>query len=147
MCKKNYFLPNKKYFFLWLKKLFYKNKVEITIRIVSIKEIKYLNKKYRKKNIPTNVLSFPSTENIEIKHKFYNYIGDIILCAKYINQEALFLKKSKLEHWAHMVIHSALHLLHYTHNTRKSRHKMQKIEKKIMIRLGFNNPYSLINII
>nr|WP_154028712.1 rRNA maturation RNase YbeY [Buchnera aphidicola] len=135
------FFPKKQFFLSWLKKIFFSKKIEITIRLVDIKEITYLNKKYRRKNIPTNVLSFPSTENINIKHKFYNYIGDIILCPNYINKEALLLKKDRLEHWAHMVIHSTLHLLHYTHNNKKSRNKMQNIEKEIMIKLGFRNPY------
>ncbi|WP_154061609.1 rRNA maturation RNase YbeY [Buchnera aphidicola] len=140
------FFPDKKYFLLWLKKIFKKNKVEITIRLVSIKEITYLNKKYRKKNVPTNVLSFPSTENINIKHQFSNYIGDIILSPNYINKEALLLKKNRLEHWAHIIIHSALHLLHYTHKNKKSRNIMQNIEKKIMIQLGFDDPYKTSNI-
>ncbi|WP_158349151.1 rRNA maturation RNase YbeY [Buchnera aphidicola] len=141
-CKKTFFFPKKKFFLLWLKTIFKKKKIETTIRLVSIKEIRCLNKKYRSKNIPTNVLSFPSTKTINQKHHFPFYIGDIILCPPYINKEALFLKKKKIEHWAHIVIHSTLHLLHYEHNNDISKKKMQKIEKKIMLKLNYNNPYS-----
>lgn len=141
VCQKKHFFPKKKMFLFWLKQIFKKKKVEITIRLVSIKEIYHLNCVYRKKNTPTNVLSFPATENIYQKHIFKYYIGDIILCSSYINQEANTLKKNLLEHWAHMVIHSTLHLLHYKHNTCQNRKKMQKMEKRIMIKLGYNNPY------
>ncbi|WP_154060875.1 rRNA maturation RNase YbeY [Buchnera aphidicola] len=137
------FFPKKKFFLSCLKKIFKKKKVEITIRLVDLIEIQLLNKKYRNKNIPTNVLSFPATSNIYIKHKFRNYIGDIILCAHYINKESLLLRKNILEHWAHMIIHSTLHLLHYTHNTAQSAKKMQTVENIIMKKLGFLNPYNL----
>ncbi len=126
-----------------MKKIFKKKKVEITIRVVDLIEIQFLNKKYRNKNTPTNVLSFPATNNVHIKHKFKYYIGDIILCARYINKEALSLKKNILEHWAHMIIHSTLHLLHYTHNTSQSKKKMQIVENIIMKKLGFLKLHNL----
>ncbi|WP_154048959.1 rRNA maturation RNase YbeY [Buchnera aphidicola] len=137
------FFPKKKFFLSCLKKIFKKKKVEITIRLVDLIEIQSLNKKYRNKNIPTNVLSFPATNSIYIKHKFQHYIGDIILCAHYINKESLLLQKNILEHWAHMIIHSTLHLLHYTHNTTQSAKQMQTAENTIMKKLGFLNPYNL----
>ncbi|VFP79284.1 Endoribonuclease YbeY [Buchnera aphidicola (Cinara curtihirsuta)] len=140
-CKKNIFFPKKKNFLLWLKEVFKKKNIEITIRLVNIEEIKFLNKKYRNKSIPTNVLSFKSTIHLSIKKNFLFYIGDIILCAPYINKEARNLKKNVLEHWAHMSIHSALHLINYKHDTQKDRKKMEKVEKKIMMKLGFRNPY------
>uniref|UniRef100_A0A451DFK5 Endoribonuclease YbeY n=1 Tax=Buchnera aphidicola (Cinara pseudotsugae) TaxID=2518978 RepID=A0A451DFK5_9GAMM len=139
---KKFFFPKKKFFLSCLKKIFKKKKVEITIRLVDLIEIQLLNKKYRNKNTSTNVLSFPATNNIYIKHKFPYYIGDIILCAHYINKEALLLQKNILEHWAHMIIHSTLHLLHYTHNTAQSAKKMQIKENIIMRKLGFLNPYN-----
>ncbi|VFP88559.1 Endoribonuclease YbeY [Buchnera aphidicola (Cinara piceae)] len=140
-CKKNIFFPKKKYFLLWLKEIFKNKKIEITIRLVNIKEIQFLNKKYRNKNLPTNVLSFQSTKQINIKKNFFFYIGDIILCASYINKEAACFKKNILEYWAHMSIHSALHLLNYKHDTYQDKKKMENIEKKIMKKLGFHNPY------
>ncbi|WP_187284225.1 rRNA maturation RNase YbeY [Buchnera aphidicola] len=142
VCKKNIFFPKKKYFFLWLKNIFKNKKIEITIRIVDMLEMKFLNKKYKKKNSLTNVLSFQSPDSIKIKHRFLNYIGDIILCAPYINKEANILKKKKIELWAHMTIHSTLHLLHYSHKDSKSKKNMQKTEIYIMKKLGYNNPYN-----
>ncbi|WP_075434037.1 rRNA maturation RNase YbeY [Buchnera aphidicola] len=141
-CTKKSFFPKKKDFLLWLYTILENQKKEITIRIVDCLEIKYLNYRYRNHNIVTNVLSFPSTESIYTKHHFPYYIGDIILCSEYINKEARHLKKNILEHWAHMVVHSVLHLLHYQHDDKSSQKKMQRLEKRIMLKLGYRDPYN-----
>src|SRR5258708_266963 len=82
---------------------------EITVRIVGREEAKLLNNTYRHKDYATNVLSFP----YELTQ---NYIlGDIILCAPVIEEEAKTQQQESLTYWAHLTIHGILHLLGYDH--------------------------------
>ncbi|WP_343126446.1 rRNA maturation RNase YbeY [Buchnera aphidicola] len=139
VCKKKKFIPLKKDFQKWLSFLFKKKKIEITIRIVEKYEIKMLNFLYRKKNFPTNILSF--SFNSFFKENNFCYLGDIIMCKSYLEQEAFKYKKNLKEHWAHLTIHATLHLLKYTHNTFESQKKMENLEIKLLSKLGYKNPY------
>ena len=87
---------------------------ELTIRIVDKKEMTALNHTYRKKNKPTNVLSFPTDIPAELNENI-PIIGDIVICAEIIKQEAKEQNKSEESHWAHMVVHGTLHLLGFDH--------------------------------
>jgi probable rRNA maturation factor len=113
--------------------------VELLIRIVDKEEIQQLNKRYRKKDKPTNVLSFP--HNMIAEFDFMT-LGDIILCAPVIEEEATQENKELLAHWAHMVVHGCLHLLGYMHDDQESAETMESLERKIMLKLGFPDPYS-----
>ena len=117
---------------------------EMTIRIVDKKESAKLNANYRHKNKPTNVLSFPFDLP---KEAFKNspLLGDIIICAEVVNQEAQEQHKSPHAHWAHMVIHGVFHLLGFDHQTKRDAKVMESLEIKIMQTLGFANPYEEIN--
>lgn len=111
---------------------------ELTIRIVDKDEITELNKKYRKMNKPTNVLSFP----VEIEHDIeVPMLGDIIICAPIVEAEARKANKDLLAHWALMVVHGALHLLGYDHETDKEAEEMEGLENTILQKLGFPAPY------
>ena len=72
---------------------------ELTIRIVSLEESAYLNKKYRKKVGPTNVLSFVSEGAEKIAPDF---LGDLVVCAPVVNKEACQQGKNIEAHWAHI---------------------------------------------
>ena len=110
---------------------------DITIRIVDKNEMSILNATYRHKHAPTNVLSFPfSTSNNSTL-----LLGDIIICADIVNQEAQEQHKSPRAHWAHMVIHGVFHLLGFDHKTNRDAKIMESLEIKIMETLGFTNPY------
>lgn len=139
--KKKNGIPAKKDFIQWLYFIFYKQNIELTIRIVTTKEIKKLNYRYRNKNIETNVLSFPMNNLSHKKHDRKIYLGDIVICSQYLKKEAYKFKKNIKEHWAHIVIHAGLHLINYTHNTAKKQKRMENLEKKIMRKLGYQNPY------
>lgn len=115
-----------------------KNK-EITIRIVNKKESQKLNSSYRGKNCPTNILSFPLTSTAL---KFASpLLGDLVICAPIVKKEALEQNKTLEAHFAHLTIHGILHLLGYEHNTKKNAAAMEKLESKILHKLGFPNPY------
>ena len=104
-------------------------------------EIQKLNKQYRDKDKATNVLSFPmqSPEEVDI-----SLLGDIILCASVIKQEANQQSKSEASHWAHMVVHGMLHLQGYDHVQNDEAEKMELLEINILNQLGFANPYETI---
>ena len=111
---------------------------ELTIRIVDQAESKELNKQYRDKDKPTNVLSFPfeAPPHIEL-----NLLGDLVICAPIVAKEALEQQKSELSHWAHMVVHGTLHLQGYDHIDDKEAEEMENLEIEILNSLGFSNPY------
>lgn len=114
------------------------NDPELTIRLVEAKESQQLNHQYRQKNKPTNVLSFPFEvpEGIDI-----NLLGDLIICADVVIQEAKDQNKKLDEHWAHLVIHGCLHLLGYDHIKEDEAIEMESIEIKLLSTLGIDNPY------
>jgi probable rRNA maturation factor len=109
-----------------------------SVLVTTMVEIQALNKQYRNKDKTTNVLSFPmqSPEEIDVV-----LLGDIVLCAMIIKQEASQQSKSEESHWAHMVVHSVLHLQGYDHVNNDDAEVMEKLEIKILQQLGFENPY------
>lgn len=118
----------------------YMPQAEVTIRFVSEKEIQTLNHVYRKKNSPTNVLSFPLNLSKEVKEEV-PLLGDIVICHNVIQQEAHEQGKALEAHFAHMVIHGVLHLLGFDHIKPEDADVMEPIEVNLLKQLGFNNPY------
>lgn len=112
---------------------------ELNIRIVDIDEMTDLNFRYRQKNKPTNVLSFPF-DMPEIEDEMI-FLGDIVICADVVNQEALEQGKTQEAHWAHMIVHGSLHLLGFDHETDADAAIMEPKEIHILQQLGFSNPY------
>lgn len=138
-------IPSKKKFqawinqvFLYVKKTIPKHIAEIHIGIINQKTSAQLNKKYRKKNRPTNVLAF--TYRAYPGEKITS-LGDLAICADIVKQEAKSQKKSIESHWAHLTIHGTLHLLGYDHHYHRDAKKMELLEIKILKKLGFQNPY------
>jgi len=111
---------------------------EVTIRLVDVKEMTQLNSTYRNKQGPTNVLSFP--------YELPALLGDIVICADVVNQEAQEQKKTQEAHWAHMVIHGVCHLMGYDHETDEEAAIMETMESDMMQTLGFSNPYTMIGV-
>jgi len=113
---------------------------ELTVRIVAAEEIQELNRNYRHKDKPTNVLSFPfeKIDGIELP-----LLGDIVICAAVVAREAQQQHKPLLNHWAHMVVHGVLHLLGYDHIDEVEAEEMETLEIKVLQGLGINNPYDV----
>jgi len=111
---------------------------ELTIRVVSIEESQQLNSLYRQKDKPTNVLSFPFEvpEGIEL-----NLLGDLVVCAAVVEQEAKEQNKVLFHHWAHMIVHGCLHLLGYDHINDAEADEMEALEVEILAKLAISNPY------
>jgi len=113
--------------------------LEQTIRLVGEAESRALNSQYRAKNAPTNVLSF----TIENDYLDYECLGDLVICAPIVEQEAQQQGKPLPAHWAHMVIHGMLHLQGYDHQNAAEASEMEALEAKILSTLGYTNPYNV----
>ena len=112
--------------------------LEQTIRIVDESESQQLNKSYRAQDKPTNVLSFPADDSSYLD---YVHLGDLVICAPIVEQEAQQQQKSLVAHWAHMVVHGMLHLQDFDHIDDEDAQKMEALEIEILAGLGHTNPY------
>jgi probable rRNA maturation factor len=105
----------------------------ITLRIVGRAEGRRLNKRFRRKNYPTNVLSFPYGKGG----------GDIVLCHPVIAREAREQEKTLRAHYAHLVVHGVLHLRGHDHLRKADAARMERREIRILRSLGFDDPYAV----
>lgn len=112
--------------------------IKLTVRLVAEEEMSELNLRYRHKQGPTNVLSFPFEDPPGISSSF---LGDIVICAPVVKREAAEQNKTELSHWAHMVIHGVMHLQGYDHQNEQDALDMEQRETRVMIALGFPAPY------
>ncbi|MFT6386736.1 MAG: putative rRNA maturation factor [Cellvibrionaceae bacterium] len=113
---------------------------EISIKIIDIEESQALNRDYRGKDKPTNVLSFQAEfpEEVDIP-----LLGDLAICEPVVAQEALEQNKEIKAHWAHMTIHGILHLLGYDHIEDDEADIMESIEIRLLRSLSYPNPYKV----
>ncbi|MGB1091404.1 MAG: rRNA maturation RNase YbeY [Oceanobacter sp.] len=111
---------------------------ELTIRIACPQESQELNRDYRGKDAPTNVLSFPFEAPPEVPIPL---LGDLIICSEVVAREASEQSKTLESHWAHMVIHGCLHLLGYDHIKDDEAEQMESLEQQLMAQLGYPDPY------
>ncbi|MDX1444333.1 MAG: rRNA maturation RNase YbeY [Gammaproteobacteria bacterium] len=112
--------------------------VELSLRIVDEAESQALNRDYRGKDQPTNVLSFPAElpDGVELP-----LLGDLVICAPVVQREAAEQGKTLAAHWCHMVVHGSLHLLGHDHIEDREAEAMESLETAILARLGYPNPY------
>ncbi|MCW9057631.1 MAG: rRNA maturation RNase YbeY [Gammaproteobacteria bacterium] len=113
--------------------------VELVIRLVDEAESAELNEAYRGKNGPTNVLSFPFDMPPEVEET--RLLGDLVICAPVVRREAAEQGKSEPAHWAHLVVHGTLHLQGYDHQSDAGAAEMEGLERRILARLGYPDPY------
>jgi probable rRNA maturation factor len=113
---------------------------ELSLRIVDEAESQALNKQYRDKDKPTNVLSFPCELPDEVKAET-PLLGDMVICAPVLLQEAAEQSKPIEAHWAHIVIHGCLHLLGYDHIDDHDAQVMENLERECLQHLGHPDPY------
>lgn len=113
---------------------------ELAIRIVGTREGRTLNRQYRSKDYATNVLSFP----VELPPGVsLPLIGDLAICAPVVAREAREQGKVAHAHWAHMTVHGVLHLLGYDHIEDDEAQAMETLEKRILAKLGIDDPYAV----
>jgi probable rRNA maturation factor len=104
----------------------------LTLRVVGTREGRALNRRFRRRDRPTNVLSFA-----------YGGAGDIVLCHPVVAREAREQRKSVRAHYAHLVVHGVLHVRGYDHDDKASARRMEAREIRILRHLGFGDPYTV----
>jgi probable rRNA maturation factor len=119
---------------------------ELVIRLVSEAESRQLNLRYRQQDKATNVLSFPgeldaTTRELLLDSGDFLPLGDLVICAPVVDREAAEQGKPPTNHWAHMVIHGALHLLGFDHQEEQEAQQMEDRERRILAGLGLPDPY------
>jgi len=105
------------------------------LRIVSIAEGRRLNRRFRRRDYATNVLTFAYGRS--------PLRGDIVLCHPVISREARDARKSIAAHYAHLVVHAMLHLRGYDHERKREAARMERLEASLLAELGFTDPYAV----
>lgn len=107
----------------------------VTLRFVARAEGQRLNRAFRGKDYPTNVLSFLYSEGAPLE-------GDVVICAPVVASEARAQGKAIRAHYAHLVVHGLLHLRGLDHERAADARKMERRERAILGELGFQDPYA-----
>jgi probable rRNA maturation factor len=117
---------------------------ELAVRVVKPAESKRLNARYRGRDSATNVLSFPVPQlpaAAAAARAAPRALGDLVICASVVRAEARQQHKTITAHWAHLVIHGALHLLGYDHEQDDEARRMERREVAVLKSFGITNPY------
>lgn len=111
---------------------------EISLCVVDRGAMRALNARYRDRDRPTNVLSFPAElpPGVPLRH-----LGDIVLCAPLVAEEARAQCKAETAHWAHLLVHGTLHLLGHDHIDDAGAVRMEALETRALAALGWPCPY------
>jgi probable rRNA maturation factor len=116
-------------------------RAELGVRVVSPAESRRLNARYRGRDAPTNVLSFPPPAMPVRTPGGTRALGDLVICPGVLRGEARAQAKTLEAHWAHLVVHGTLHLIGYDHRRAADARRMERREIAVLRRLGFANPY------
>jgi probable rRNA maturation factor len=107
----------------------------LNVALADDKGVRFLNARDRKKDKPTNVLSYPSEQR--------DFLGDIVLARQTVWREAREQGKLPADHFTHLVVHGTLHLLGYDHETAEAdAERMEALERRVLATLGIRDPYS-----
>lgn len=114
---------------------------EAAIALSSDEHVRSLNRTYRGKDKPTNVLSFPAAEEAQPPGA-RRHLGDIILAAETVAREAAAEGKPPRHHLQHLAVHGLLHLLGYEHESESQAREMEALEVEILRDIGVPDPYA-----
>lgn len=115
---------------------------EVSVRVVDEDEIRTLNRLYRDKDQPTNVLAFPAGDIAGLPVEAPRSLGDVVVCASVVATEAKAQARPLEDHWAHMLVHGTLHLLGFDHENDRDAAEMEALEAKILGAGSVTDPYS-----
>ena len=118
----------------WLKAAL-ESGAELTVRMVDAEEGQAHNHDYRQKDYATNVLTFDYTQEPVV-------MADLILCAPVFVREAQGQNKALVAHYAHLLVHGALHAQGWDHLEDDEAQAMEQREREILAALGFDDPYA-----
>ena len=114
-------------------------KPSLCVRFASNEAVQQLNAEWRNKDKVTDILSFPmqDTDDLDVEES----LGDMILAAAFVQEEAKRLNLSVEAHSMHLIAHATLHLLGYDHINDDEAEVMQRLENQVMFKLGLHQPY------
>jgi probable rRNA maturation factor len=122
--------------------------VEVSLVLADDAAIRMLNRDYRGRDAPTNVLAFPQHESFGEPafggpaHAGPVLLGDVVLALETVRREAAAQGKSTVDHARHLVVHGILHLLGYDHDAESDAADMERRETAILAGLGIADPYA-----
>jgi probable rRNA maturation factor len=125
----------------WARAALGRRRGALAIRVVTRAESRRLNRTYRGRDYPTNVLSFPAGPAHGGEARSPAPLGDLALCAEVVAREARVQGKPASAHWAHLVVHGTLHILGYDHEQPGPARRMERRERLLLARLGYPDPY------
>jgi len=128
-------LPTRQQFRRWVRAALIRD-LQCTLRVVDESEGRTLNRDFRGKDYATNVLTFVYEDTVPLS-------GDIVICAPVVEREAVEQGKQIVAHYAHMTIHSVLHLQGYDHVKKADAIEMEALETALMAKLGYPAPYAV----
>lgn len=134
-------VPDYEQFFGWIDAALPRDdeSFSVSVRVVGKEESRRLNRAYRDKDRPTNVLSFPQGVRDEENRLL---LGDVVICEPVVMLEAQEQGKVANAHWAHLTVHGILHLLGFDHEDTQAAAEMEALEVEILARLGYQDPYN-----
>jgi len=137
-CLSSAAVPDPQDFHRWATAVLQGRHAELGIRVVDEDEGRRLNRRYRGRDKPTNVLSFPADlpPGVDLP-----LLGDLVICAPVVIREAGEQNKDVTAHWAHLTVHGVLHLLGHDHETSVEAGLMEAQERRVLAGLGFSDPY------
>jgi probable rRNA maturation factor len=115
--------------------------VDVAVLFTDDKAIAEINAEWRGKDMPTNVLSFPTAEGMPVPEGEGRQLGDIVLAYGVIAHEAAEQGKTLRDHTAHLIVHGTLHLLGHDHEGDGEAEEMEALETRILKGLGISDPY------
>lgn len=116
--------------------------LDLAVAVVDAAAIRDLNRRYRHRDRPTNVLSFPADPVAGLPDGGALFLGDIVLCAPLVADEAAAAGRPVNSHWAHLCVHGALHLGGYDHLMTGEAERMEALETRILKTFGIGDPYA-----
>ncbi|OYY13120.1 MAG: rRNA maturation RNase YbeY [Azorhizobium sp. 39-67-5] len=114
---------------------------EVSVTLTDDARIRRINKDWRDKDKPTNVLSFPAAEVPDGVTPVP--LGDIIVAFETVAAEALDEDKALADHFTHLIVHGTLHLVGFDHEDEEEAEEMEDTERHILAGLGISDPYAL----
>jgi probable rRNA maturation factor len=120
---------------------------ELGVALVGAAESRRLNARFRGRDRPTNVLSFPPAPLPGAARRRAALpearpLGELVVCPRVLAAEARAQAKTLRAHWAHLIVHGTLHLAGYDHERAADAQRMERREISVLRRLGFANPYA-----
>ena len=117
-------------------------RAELAIVLSDDSAMQALNREWRGKDAPTNVLSFAATAAPGRARSATPYIGDVVIAYQTTVREAVAEGKPFNHHLAHLAVHGFLHLLGYDHDNNSDAQEMERVERTVLKRLAIPDPYA-----